>query len=1023
MPRPLWPHVWVGCGAPVRAGRAMTNRAELVAQIRFALANLSARNGHHEFEALCLEVARQTVTPNILPATGPVAGRGDQGRDFETFRSRVTPRLGETGLLLGLDGQDLVAFACTLQRTGLARKIKSDIEAICSDGEPVAAVVAYCETNLAVGDRHRLQADARSQWGIPVEIVDGEGLADRLADQSLFWAATRYLSIPAALAPEQHEPSRYEDNLVRWRSRIAAPSSPGDFFALRNGLREATFAAERRPDVPFWLSRMQLLIDSGSPDIDRRARYEVVLGTLRGLGNLLGTANARLVEDLLSDAERSDDESRLADAAVILVFCVGARLAGAFDVDNASLMSWNGRLRDRVRTLLAGDLDEGRRCSLLDVLGGLCLQPDMTDVEPSGRPQPIDMDRLMALVESGGPAATGSTPILVDRDAAVAAWLDLARRLDRNWLYPVDPLASRLGIMAPFILDVDGYGELTRLVDEAVGRRSGKSAVAARCRTRAMALANAGRTRDALIEVHRARVEWLNADTLRGSLLAQTFAAHCYLTLNLPLAARYFWLATAFLASREPALADLVPPALCGASTADYHAGAWFGALELADLALGAQAMLTDDPWDPTRFEYLSGTLFDLTIIDACARRLGAPYLLAASRVIDRFGMRAFLDEAVPPNPWWEGLSTEDLGAYVARELGQPGFSDAGPIRTIAWRALGIDWRLTVANEHPSVVAAERLAAILQVAAAELSRDELLIAPTEVRMTVSIRGRQEPRTRPEFRPSNNGREWAVSLLAPDDAGTGEDAFSDAIIVLFDVLGDTSLLNPDELDRLVQTALHEGLIERFAPMLLYDRIVPISRSRFEESNRGAAAPMPLHEASPREHPDLQWPRSAGPGYTPAEGADRVRSRYERFRELMPYSIPWLMRDVRVQGVCDELRGEGWKDWHLLQAITSITMSFRISRLGFRDMETAEIEGRRISQNPESPRDPTPPRDEITVPAMKTALRVSMLVTLRGWGLSLRQATPDFPAIERLLGQRYGFWDDDVTHDRWWEPSST
>lgn len=94
----------------------MATRAELVEQLRFALSNLGARNGHHEFEALCFEVARVNVTPNLVPATGPVAGRGDQGRDFESFRSAVGAALGPTGLRLGLDPQDLVAFACTLQR-------------------------------------------------------------------------------------------------------------------------------------------------------------------------------------------------------------------------------------------------------------------------------------------------------------------------------------------------------------------------------------------------------------------------------------------------------------------------------------------------------------------------------------------------------------------------------------------------------------------------------------------------------------------------------------------------------------------------------------------------------------------------------------------------------------------------------------------------------------------------------------------------------------------------------------------
>lgn len=315
------------------------NRAELVEHIRFALNNLSARNGHHEFEALCLEVARQKVTPNLLPATGPVSTRGDQGRDFETFRSQVTPKLGETGLLLGLDGQELVAFACTLQRNRVQQKILSDIEAICSNGERVAAIVVYCEANVPIGDRHRLQAVVRSRWDIALDVVDGEGLADQLAEPSLFWAATRYLSLPAGLAPEPVEASEYEENLARWRSRTDAPASPGDFLALQGGLRDATFAPEHRADIPFWLSRLRLLIDSESLEIARRARYEVILGTLRGLGNLVGAANARLVEDLLSEAEEGDDEARLSDASIVLVSCVGARLAGVVDIDNASLMN------------------------------------------------------------------------------------------------------------------------------------------------------------------------------------------------------------------------------------------------------------------------------------------------------------------------------------------------------------------------------------------------------------------------------------------------------------------------------------------------------------------------------------------------------------------------------------------------------------------------------------------------------------------------------------------------------------
>jgi hypothetical protein len=57
--------------------------------IRNALRELRARNGQHTFEDLCRDYARRTITPYILPATGPMGAGGDQGRDFETFRSYI----------------------------------------------------------------------------------------------------------------------------------------------------------------------------------------------------------------------------------------------------------------------------------------------------------------------------------------------------------------------------------------------------------------------------------------------------------------------------------------------------------------------------------------------------------------------------------------------------------------------------------------------------------------------------------------------------------------------------------------------------------------------------------------------------------------------------------------------------------------------------------------------------------------------------------------------------------------------
>jgi hypothetical protein len=69
-----------------------------------------------------------------VPATGPVSAGGDQGRDFETFRTYLSEELPFAVGLVGLASQDVLAFACTLQRDNLRAKFERDIEAICTQG-------------------------------------------------------------------------------------------------------------------------------------------------------------------------------------------------------------------------------------------------------------------------------------------------------------------------------------------------------------------------------------------------------------------------------------------------------------------------------------------------------------------------------------------------------------------------------------------------------------------------------------------------------------------------------------------------------------------------------------------------------------------------------------------------------------------------------------------------------------------------------------------------------------------------
>jgi hypothetical protein len=94
----------------------MATLDQLASQIRFHLEQLSARDGHHDFEHLCRHLARVRICSNILPATGPVSAYGDQGRDFETFRTYLYESPISNSSFVGLVFKGPIAFACTLTK-------------------------------------------------------------------------------------------------------------------------------------------------------------------------------------------------------------------------------------------------------------------------------------------------------------------------------------------------------------------------------------------------------------------------------------------------------------------------------------------------------------------------------------------------------------------------------------------------------------------------------------------------------------------------------------------------------------------------------------------------------------------------------------------------------------------------------------------------------------------------------------------------------------------------------------------
>ncbi|MBR1281352.1 hypothetical protein JQ597_04790 [Bradyrhizobium sp. AUGA SZCCT0177] len=298
------------------------NRIQLKGYVRYQLSQLSARNAHHEFENLAFELARVRVVPNLLPATGPVQSGGDQGRDFESYRTYLAgSSLGSSTFVTNASAH-LIVGACSLQKK-ISEKIKGDLKTIFGAGPRPDHVAYFCEADVPVAKRHELQEFCRESYGASLEIFDGQALADLLAERDTFWIAEQFLSVPAEEWPAESTDEQYKALRNRWITQRMQPENYADFLDIKQGLRTASFDEQSKPDLSSWLNLMRRFVsDDISSRLVQKARYEIAVAELRGRGSLdpAGT----YVQEYFSNLSGQSSAAELMDGAVLAVYARGA---------------------------------------------------------------------------------------------------------------------------------------------------------------------------------------------------------------------------------------------------------------------------------------------------------------------------------------------------------------------------------------------------------------------------------------------------------------------------------------------------------------------------------------------------------------------------------------------------------------------------------------------------------------------------------------------------------------------------
>jgi hypothetical protein len=1002
----------------------MINKVQLTAQIRFAIEQLSERNAQHEWEHLCRHLARERVCANILPATGPVQSGGDQGRDFETFRTYLQQSSLKERSFVGLVSDVPLAFACTLEKQ-IASKIRRDVKTIMGSGTSVKGIYIFCTQGVPVAKRHELEAWALQDYKVELEILDGLAIAELLGDRSLFWLAERYLHLPAEIllpfTAENEELDWYTRTLEKWRRSTRSAQTFADFSEIRSAGRIAlgSFIYDDdgkpinrhiKPELPFWIERLDEIANLDTlPWLRHRAFYEASVLRLRGLGSLIGQEERlRLYFATLPELV---DTAELEDAEVLLSYVVPANVKGEVDLTENEMSTWIWALQQHLETRIKDAQKHERRnewCALLEIRGHLAL--------------------LHHLKERN-----------VDATETLQFWNKLAKVAAFAPLFPIERFADRLAEFARYIGSHPEYDSLVRQIDELVAERFGQFKTAEKCLHRAEAFHATGDLPRAIAQLHQAKIDWFAKETLDHALHALHWLNLVYVEQGLFLAAKYYALVSAYLIlhSEDLRLKPALALSLERAASNDFGVGAWFGFLDLSEACSIFYPHFTNDP--DADFEVPEGMLqrliFHLSILLAATKMLvpeaHAGIAERCKLIAQRMGLESVLQETYNhAQKVWGEQRKEELWKKMEEQLAGSPWSDMGSVRKIQWKAHGITWNIEWKNNYETTLAAEEFLSALQIFLSDLAGYELCLMRSTLDLSIQLGStgngvgiKADKLFNTRFEDSNTKRRATITLPSYEHFRDGtlshEELQVGMLQVAIRLLEDVSLLKEESFKEILTARFKQGLPNKLSYGALYSQCYSafFRREDYDVSERTTMPVLDVPNDFVSLLPDnMPWRDGDGPTYDLAKSHTMIQNRYNNITEKLPYTLQTLVKDPNFQELVVRLHEQGWKDWHILSMIFNITMNYRMNHQRIRPSspEMARAMGQRIMKQQETEMTPLVPLEEYTEKNFKQQLPIYMSSFAKNFDLEIHQLTPDLAGIEEFLTVRYHFWQDDIPH---------
>jgi len=984
----------------------MASSSEVKQQIRFGLEQLSIQNAQHEFEHLARDLSRKRICSNIIPATGPVQVGGDQGRDFETFRTFLTNSPLANSAFIGLATEKTIAFACSLEQNPVKKsgKIERDINVITRSGSKVDCICFFSSRDIPISERHKTQEWARKEKSIELEIFDSQAIAELLSEPDVFWIANKYLNIPNEIYPRPiQESDWYKNLLATWRDKTKINFSFEEFEEIKSGARNVYKTDELKPDLPFWLEKLELFRkEDVLPILRRRATYEICVDALVGFGNIVG--KEALVREYFRDIGHYDDIPSLEDAVVLLSFVTTATWLNAIYLDKRELISWKDAIDEKISIQLENAVNSNNRCCLLEI-------KSFTNIT-------FNLERR-------------PESFVKNFEEYVNTLEQIFEFLPTAPLFPLERLTERIKETISILLENHVPIKLDRLEsiaqridDEFLAVRFGAFKAGQNYKDRAMLYFSNNQILKAIKLLHKAKLKWFADETLRGSLLCILMLSECYQQLSMNYAAKYYALAAAHLAinTGKPELYQYFSRAIAKSASCEYGAGAWIGYFDLMESLLLARNVILKDPLDISEDSELRPAVYHSVLIRYFAERFAPDLICLIEDKIKKLGQVIQGDIAYLLQAAKEGFgkyNDTELWQLVNEKIYYEPFNDIGPNRTIAWNVFGIEWRFDFVNNYRTTCVAEQFIAVLQILQVELANVDLHNLKGVIVVDVKVEGTDKP----SFTRDNTNKESKWCLKLPDLTDTDKEEIKQAqtfyMAFATSMLYEFSLLPREEFYQLIEDEFKEGLSAKLTIAqpyeILYRNILP-EKEFLKSQKQNFEGQLIGKDYKLNSNDQLKWNDKISPKYNKDNAFRHIKNRYKFSLKPIAITLEKIKNKVWFKEIIKELRTEKWRDWHLLIAIMNQILSYKTQLKCPPGSEAGNIKKhfQELFDKPEKETYIEIPKDVLSLDNIKIQLDLLFSNFVITWKLEAHNEVPNIDGLKEFFKNRFCIMTDDITH---------